>query len=431
MMDKSSFGVELEFLVAVRLETEDYSPQEGYEIGRPGQPVIIPQSQCTYYGVDLFCYQYMQSTIEQHLGVVNPATRVLPPGQPATADDESLEGHSRWTVKPEYSLRLPDNHGIQDKYGGYHWVCVEVTSPALWATPESFEEVKKVCEMLRTRFLTLITDSCGLHIHWGLGSSWIPVDRLKKAAALLFACDPLLAQLHPDSRKDNYHCLSNRFFSEVAQSTLSAEKVNKFVGGKALEPITFDQCEHKQAGRIGSRQTFPRHIAAASLKGYPFKHDQVPVSMERSDESLRVPQSIPNAARELLKCSLPEAVGMLMHSSSSISTRKLAYNFRNYIPTFYGESDVKRTIEFRQCAGTLDGEEVIAFAKLYIGLCEVAGKSTTNDLWHLILKCFGAEVAATDWPDATDDVFDVLIEAGLSQQAEALQTVILKRQNKI
>lgn len=431
MTYKSSFGVELEFFVAVRLGTEEYSTQEGYEIGRPGQPVIIPESQCTYDGVDIYCYKKIQSTIEQHLGIVNPATRVLPPGQPATGDYESLEGYSNWTAKPDYSLMLPDNHGILSKFRGFHWVCVEVTSPALWATPDSFEEVKRVCEILRTNFITLITDSCGLHIHWGRGSDWVPVTHLRKAAALLLACDPLLAQLHPESRKDNYHCLSNRYFSEVAQSTLTAEQVNVSVDEKSLESLAFDQCGDRGTEYAGSSRVFPRCIAAGSLEGYPFKPDRVPVSVEKFHTNLRLPQSIPNSARQLLICSLPEAVGRLMHSSSKISARKLAFNFRNYIPGFYGQSDVKRTIEFRQCAGTLNGEEVVAFAKLFVGLCEFAGESTINDLWHLILKCAEAEVAVAEWPDVTgDDVFDILVEAGLAQEAEALQTIILKRQSK-
>lgn len=425
-MYKSSFGVELEFLVAVRLETEQYSTQE-YEIGRPGQPVFIPESECTYDRVDICCYNTIQSTIEQHLGIVNPATRVLPPGQPAADDHESLEGYSKWAVKPDYSLMLPGHYGILGKYCGYHWVCVEVTSPALWATRESFEEVRKVCEILRTNFLTLITDSCGLHIHWGLGNSWVPIHHLRKVAALLLACDPLLAQLHPDSRKDNYHCLSNRYFSEVAQSTLSAKQVNEFIDGEALESLAFGQC----GGRVASSRMFSRRIAAGSLEGYPFKPDQAPMSVENFHPSLRVPQSISKAARELLSCSLPEAVGRLMQSSSRISTRKLAFNFRNYIPGFYGESDVKRTIEFRQCAGTLNGDEVIAFAKLYIGLCEFAGKATINDLWCLILSCAEAEAAAGEWPDVTgDDVFGILIKAGLIREAEALQAVILERQSE-
>lgn len=432
MMYESSFGVELEFLVAVRLETEQYYTQEGCEIGHSGQPIFIPESQCTNNSVDLCCYKKIKRVIERHLGNVNPATRVLPPGRPSVDDYKSLEGYSEWTVKPEYSLMLPENQGILGKYGGYHWVCVEVTSPALWARPESFDEVSKVCEILRTKFLTLITDSCGLHIHWGLGNKWIPVDHLRKIAALLLACDPLLAQLQPESRKDNYHCLSNRYFSEVAQRAFSAEQANVLTDQEeTLERLAFDQCDGGRLEHADSSHTFSRRIVAGSLEGYPFKPDQVPVSVENSHASLRVPQSIPHAARELLSCSLPETVGRLMHSSSRISTRKLAFSFRNYIPGFYGELDVKRTIEIRQCAGTLKGGEVIAFVKLFIGVGELAGKTTIKDLWYLILKCAEAETAAAEWPDvAGDDVFDILIAAGLAQEAGALQAIILERQGK-
>lgn len=430
-MYKSSFGVELEFLVAVRLETEQYSTQETCAIGLSGQSIFIPESQCTNNSVDLCCYKKIQRTIERQLGNVNPATRVLPPDRPSMGDYESLEGYSKWTVKPEYSLMLPENQGILGKYGGYHWVCVEVTSPALWATPESFDEVKKVCEILRTKFLTLITDSCGLHIHWGLGNTWIPADHLRKIAALLLACDPLLAQLQPESRKDNYHCLSNRYFSEVAQSALSAEQANGLTDQEVLECLAFDQCDGGRVEHADSSYIFSRRIVAGSLEGYPFKPDRIPVRVENSHTSLWVPQSIPNAARELLSCSLPEDVGRLMHSSSRISTRKLAFNFRNYIPGLYGESDVKRTVEIRQCAGTLKGGEVIAFVKLFIGIGELAGKATIKDLWYLILKCAKAETAAVEWPDvAGDDVFDILIAAGLAQEAGALQAIILERQGK-
>lgn len=154
--------------------------------------------------------------------------------------------------------------------------------------------------------------------------------------------------------------------------------VNETIEQETLESLAVDQCD-RAAEYVGSPHVFCRRIAPGKLEGCSFKPYQVPVSMEKLNRNLRVPRSVPSVAWELLSYSLPEAVGRY-HSSSSISTRKLAFNFWNHYPGFYGEPDIKRTIEFCQCAGTLDGEEVVAFSKIFIRLCEFAGKVTNKDL---------------------------------------------------
>lgn len=72
---------------------------------------------------------------------------------------------------------------------------------------------------------------------------------------------------------------------------------------------------------------------------------------------------------------------------------------------------------------------MVAFSKIFIGLCESSGKVTNKDFWHLILKCAEAEVAAAH-SDRSVDVFVVLIEAGLAAEADTLQEIILKKQGK-
>lgn len=259
-----------------------------------------------------------------------------------------------------------------------------------------------------------------MHIHWGLGLSWIPIHPLSRIAALLLASDPLLAQLHPAGRKgNNRFCLGNRFYSAVAQGTLTAGQANGSFNREAL----YVELEARRRP-VGTPHIFSRRIAAGSLEGYPLRHVQAPVHPLDPNAYLRVPQTIPHIARELLSCSQPEAVGMLTDSSPEVPSR-LAYNFKNYTPGYYLESDVKSTIEFRQGAGTLDGDEVVAFSKIYVGLCEFACEVETKDLWPLILRCADAEMGIMSW-----DVFDLLIEAGLSQEAQALQQIILGGQGR-
>lgn len=72
---------------------------------------------------------------------------------------------------------------------------------------------------------------------------------------------------------------------------------------------------------------------------------------------------------------------------------------------------------------------MVAFSKIFIGLCGFSGKVTSKDLWHLILKLV-SECAAAISASARVDVFDILIEAALATEAEALQKVISKKQGE-
>lgn len=123
MGDRYSFGIKLEFLAAacVLLDTQTHTNEKSFKVGHRGQLVTMPQPHCTYDGVDVYCYRQIQSTIERHLGTMNPTSRVLPPGRPAIDDVKSLGNYPRWSVEREDSLMLPKDFGILGQYGGITW----------------------------------------------------------------------------------------------------------------------------------------------------------------------------------------------------------------------------------------------------------------------------------------------------------------------
>ncbi|KAK8035500.1 hypothetical protein PG993_010495 [Apiospora rasikravindrae] len=88
---------------------------------------------------------------------------------------------------------------------------VELISPAMTDTPQSFQEVMKVFTLVKNVGFMHVNQTCGLHVHVAFGTNTIPVAPLRKIACLLFALDPFLGALRPDSRSgNNEHCQSIR-----------------------------------------------------------------------------------------------------------------------------------------------------------------------------------------------------------------------------
>ncbi|KAI1087059.1 hypothetical protein F5B19DRAFT_476860 [Rostrohypoxylon terebratum] len=111
---------------------------------------------------------------------------------------------------------------------------------------------------------------------------------------------------------------------------------------------------------------------------------------------------------------------------------RLAYNFNAYQHRFYRrvlmienrpdpERQPKRTIEFRQAAGTVDPEEIVAHAKIVVRLCEYASVTTTEELWKTIGDLAVGE-AHNDWYD----VFDFLVDLNLEAEARVIERHMAK-----
>ncbi|OTA94863.1 hypothetical protein M434DRAFT_394377 [Hypoxylon sp. CO27-5] len=95
-----------------------------------------------------------------------------------------------------------------------------------------------------------------------------------------------------------------------------------------------------------------------------------------------------------------------------------AYNFNNYDSRLImrPNKDTKKTVEFRQAAGSLDGRWVSTYAKICVGIGRFAEVAAEGRMWRLIYDCHCADVGKAEY-----DVLDLLLDLGLTEEAEIVQ----------
>ncbi|KAJ2984970.1 hypothetical protein NUW58_g5785 [Xylaria curta] len=432
-----SIGVELEFLLCVADHDQRISVPAIFENSK-GAPVFAEPNQprSSAFAREL-AYVRIRATIAnavaQHRG-----TRVVQAGEAISSDPDGihLQNHQEWNVGRDGSLFFNRREWPGRNLNDYSWVGIEICSPALWATKESFDEIRAVVEALKNEFWILTPESAGMHWHYGNGKEYIPFHKLRRIAALLLAVDPLIAQLHPEHRRNNTYCLSNRLYSLVAHGRPAAA-IAREIGAEYVEaaPEFPDVRDRPNPVPRRSRRRTNDLIVPfkrGELTGYEFDLDTFVTSDLLHGESNirqdndRRPLEIPFAVREILRSTNAPTVAHLMRYGPDFDDRP-AYSFLSYTAPNYKrmitrndgsnqQYQRKRTIEFRQMASTMEPDEVVAHGRVIVRLCEFAAQIGIEELWEVVMDCAIAEVHR-DW----FDVFDLLAELRLVAEAKVLQ----------
>lgn len=426
-----SFGVELEFLIAYVPFGWAIDDNDNRDVAKA---IAMPAS--PGMSADWHCQDEVGEAL-QELGFdeIGGIHRVFSVGR-----------ESRWVTSSDPSLALPDELDINnDAYLGVKWTSIEVQSPAFWDEPESWEEVRAVCQFIQQRFWTITPHCTGLHFHVGTGPDYMSLRKLRRAATLLFAMDPTLVQLHPTHRKNRRYCLSNRTFTAVAQGT-TADSVTRALGGVVRErasetdegqELTFSQRQRSRSPEstnsslevpVTAETGFIRTITRGQLTGYPYESGRA-VSSPYDNTEVPAPIDMSTCINELTNATSRGVVEQLMRNARYQSERP-AYNFANFTENPFGQQDRKRTIEFRQSAGSLDANEVIAYGTAYVQICRFAMDSTHRRFWSVLKKCIDVDKFGLDErqnPDTGFDIFDLLLLMDLGNAAAELQNVIKAR----
>lgn len=454
---KFSLGIELEFLVAYVSESErDILAQHAGDFAETwGKAIAIPDDELNQEDdssdssldcvavAHCYVFKLIQNTLD---------SLALPLGEDTTrVFTKPNAEYTSWKVHADCSIDLPGGRPLHERYRGVRWVAVEVISPALWFTRQRGgggsssgllldDEIRLVCDTLQERYWTTFSESCAVHFHVGRGRHWMPLGALRRTAALLLAADPLLAQLQPAHRVTSEFCLGNRAFSRLAQGLTAEAAKGGLVAaenssGRVDSVLPPDAHESELLGAIllgedeltsvvsNFPRKFDRVIPWGALKGYPrLTPGETPIMPRVPSLLLVPPQGIIHCVNELLSASRRGVIATLMMGERV--SKRLAYNFNNFREARVGEEQHKRTIEFRQCAGTLDADEIITFAQLFVGLCEFASSAPFGIIWSAIYRCAVADVAVGE---PNFDVFDLLTHIGLVREAEVLQMVVMAR----
>ncbi|KAI1826571.1 putative amidoligase enzyme-domain-containing protein [Xylaria intraflava] len=427
---KSSIGVELEFLVCTTQTDGPLTPLDMFRSSK-GAPAVL-NAQDHHDGIIERVQSTIKKAVEQHRG-----SRVVQSEDEVNADMSAwhLLFHQDWSVGADMTITFPDELKTQYGINDYTWYPMEISSPALWATEDSWEEIRAVVQAIIDQYWIITPESAGMHFHYGNGKDYIPFENLRRMAAMSFAVDPLIVQLHAEHRRNNAHCVSNRLYSRVAHGRLAADAATE-IGATSVEaepeipgaepgpaPLTRRPSHERTAGL-----SLP--FRRGALAGYEFdqylfkesvcENDPVPGKDPR-------PTDILTAVREILKCQNAPTVAELMSTSPIINNRH-AYSFHHYIASRYkvyirtrdGTDRLyqhRRTVEFRQPAATMVPEEVVAHGKITARLCEFAAEADLAAFWKVVNDCaFGEEHG--HWYD----VFDLLADLGLIDEANYLAT---------
>lgn len=344
-------GKEVEFLARYvdQPVVPGTDPDEGLQRLREANPgvVVVPYKEAA----ELVVPEDYTKTLELAGVDVNPSQGILAPGQsrwvPAhpNAQYTALPEFHRWTVYEDSTVvPLPpkERHhrdlpaapvaGGQPQPQRSGWYGLELISPAQPNTTRAHQETAYVLSVLRQNYgnRMRVNESCGLHIHVGMGPDAIPVPQLRRIAALLYAADPLLSVLHPPHRQNNRFCPSIRRHANVTWGMVEAMAATEVSAGACSAGGTWTD----QGGGPG-RET---------------------------------PVSLRAAVAQLLACSTGYAVARLLQYRDAKSN----YNFNSYLVAQSSPPQGNVTVEFRQHEGTLDARRIEAWARLCVGLTEWA-----------------------------------------------------------
>ncbi|KAI0097564.1 hypothetical protein GGR51DRAFT_578003 [Nemania sp. FL0031] len=447
---RPSIGVELEFLVCVAVGDQPLNVPKRFENSNGG-PVLLPSVMGSIFDAGPLAVQNkirktIEKAVSQHRGsrVLEPGDSVRLPNGQINQEVVHLQAYrDAWTIGNDASVYL----GHDDQYlrneahiSEYSWQSVEIASPALWATDESWKEIQAVVEALKDEYWILTPNTAGMHYHYGNGKAYIPFNKLRRIAALLLAVDPIIVQLHPELRRENNYARSNRLYSRVAHGRraavssrdIRAEYVEEDTETPIARPRPIPVSRPVRKKTAGFIAPFKR----GELTGYKFSpqrffdtgYDEDRAYARRfrdGNYSTLRPQEIPLEVREILHSINAPTVADLMRYGPF--TDRPAYSFHAYTQERYkrpvrqgnrvaNTHQNKRTIEFRQMASTMEADEVVAHGKVIVRLCQYAVEADLDQLWKLVLDCTVAEDRG-DW----FDVFDLLAELGLHSEARALQ----------
>ncbi|CAD6448895.1 3ccdd7e9-afad-43f0-b567-785093e95e4f-CDS [Sclerotinia trifoliorum] len=218
--ERLGFGIEFEFALAtLPLGTEDPEPEDGRGIYSIDAPLDYPETVTSTL-----------SDIDRELNVQLHIVNTLKTNGFSAASQIQLERYRKawkngnldkepdpsdilWIVKRDDTIQFPT---AQVKT--YKWYKVEICTPGLMFSPWNVRHIWDVLGVLRSRYRLSCNQSCGLHIHVGLGKKEFSLDVLKNLMAIIFTFERQLEQCHPSHRMKNKYSYPLRDHANINEN---------------------------------------------------------------------------------------------------------------------------------------------------------------------------------------------------------------------
>ncbi|KAI2603714.1 putative amidoligase enzyme-domain-containing protein [Hypoxylon sp. NC1633] len=443
-----SFGVEMEFYIGwVRADSTDAVHTPSQFRSRPGAGPFVVSDPDPGEGE---VHDELEATILEFLQD-NPPDTVVPQDMVDIENDRKwshLGRFRRWQVVPDVTLTQNlDRVFPREVLEACNWAAVEVVSPALWATQKGFDDVARVASFLHRKFWTMTPRFCGTHVHVGFGNHWLPMESARKVAAFLYAADPILAQTHPVHRRNNHWCRSPRLYSNLSFGQTMIDVRN--VDDHEEDEEQHDDDDHEEYDveydeyNDGPSQSqapndpgtlierFSRMMGKKPARPRPARNEFPPRPREVAYTADPERIAIMTARDEpwMMECDpyrfkpvpLMPAVGELLHATNRAMIYELlqtgqmpsAYSFRQF------SFEIKRTIEFRMPAGSVEPVEIVSQARVAVRLVQFAAAADLNHLLRIISDFEEAESNPRYY-----DVYDLFLDLGLRPEARVLHAAL-------
>lgn len=376
---------------------------------------------------------------------------------------------SKWSIGSDSTVR-------EKKFTTYKFAGIEIRSPALLAETGSFAEVKRVVSLLKTHFRLRVNDTAGFHVHVGMGAEKLPPRAVRRLCQFLWCTEGMLSQLHPPERMINQFCPSIRHSSHLArgrpdhfrQAEEQSVELAQFFGRSPVAPAVDEESPTAVSDRLAILQQNPNSFPSLDAWSDTSRAQRLPPSRTNpyQDEAARQRHQT-EWGRELTRLTRmefleqellhPHEVGMKKlepeetctsvleglkilsqpelyantnrsaHELSGYVGQRFSYNLLAYDFADSGDVEMRRTIEFREAAGTVHPTWVAAWAGICSRIVEFCLTAEEDKFVEVLMRTLEAELAfeANGETSSRYDVIDLFNELGLRDEAKFVQEKIL------
>ncbi len=163
---QQTFGVELEFVVKVLPQSEDFH-------------------------------------FNHHTVVQQPMANLLTAGGFAVNEIGTRGSYEKWSIERDVSIKPDQSEDDDPKLACFG---VELKSRVLPVHRKSYEEICNVVDIVNLNFQVVGNLTTGLHVHVGNGNRGFSLRCLKNLAQLVTLFEHQIHSLHPDHRIINFFC---------------------------------------------------------------------------------------------------------------------------------------------------------------------------------------------------------------------------------
>ncbi|KAI1205890.1 uncharacterized protein F4807DRAFT_464352 [Annulohypoxylon truncatum] len=202
--DRTTFGVELEFLVPYLYDSEvdPLGEVEGLApLLRQTDHTGRPENEVRAVIQKLFQDHGLETEIKVY---------------PYKSDDamRALDRYSIWVVKDDPTVR--ENNDSTAWFQKYRWVDVEITSPVEPSIPITYEIINYARQLLTHTYRCRVNSSCGLHVHVGKGAERFDLVNMRRISALIWSSEHLFVNLNHPARQANFMTPTCRMNTVIA-----------------------------------------------------------------------------------------------------------------------------------------------------------------------------------------------------------------------